>query len=152
MAYLLLQISMYIHKSSSFLYSAQDESSLPLKTSSKASEESSEQRLKNFSEKANLSFDELSLEMDSKEKNEAIEALNSIGKAAAFSAAKGYDSLEEKQVVSQYFGNFSGVLSDEEIQKMIYAKLNSPRTQNREFLEKFAKALDEPLRHINIRV
>jgi hypothetical protein len=108
--------------------------------------------LEHFSEKATLIFENLSVGLSVQEKNEAIETLNSIGKAAAFSSMNGFESQSERMVVSQYFENFGGVLSDEAIKKMIFSKLDNPNYKNRDFLENFAKALEEPLQSINIRV
>ncbi len=118
----------------------------------KGSIQRQEVQLKNFTQKANLSFENLSYAMSKKEKSEAAEALNNIGKAAAFACANGFDSQEEQGVVRQLFGNFSGVISDDAIKKMIYTKLNNPDYENREFLKSFAQSLDEPLRSINITV
>ena len=108
--------------------------------------------MENLSEKAIVTFENLSPELGLKEKEEIVKTLNSIGKAAAFASMNGFESQDERMLVSKYFGSFSGVVSDEAIKKMIFSKLNNPNYENRDFLEKFAKALDEPLQHINIRV
>lgn len=108
--------------------------------------------LKGFSEKAVFVFESMSADMSQKEKATALESLTSIGKAAAFASTNGYESQKEKLVVSQYFGNFDGVLSDEAIKRMIYTKLNNVNIDNREFLKEFASALDAPLQRINITI
>ena len=143
---------MYINNTNAFSPSAQDHTVPAIKSTVKGSVETKNIQLENLTEKANLTFENLSYGLSEKEKNEAAEALNSIGKAAAFAAINGFDSQEERGVVTQYFGNFTGVISDEAIQKMIFSKLNNPSYENREFLEKFAQDLDEPLRSINITV
>lgn len=143
---------MYINNSNSFLPSTQQQSLPSSQPMVKGSVQTEEIQLNNFTQKANLSFENLSYGMSEKEKSEVAEALNNIGKAAAFASANGFDSQEEQGVVRQLFGNFSGVISDEEIKKMIYTKLNNPDYENREFLESFAQSLDAPLRSINISV
>ena len=143
---------MYINNSSSFLYSAQDDK--PFVAQNKEVEVHIPEKvsLENFSEKAKLTFESLSAPLSLQEKNEMTVVLNSIGKAAAFASMNGYESQSERIVVNQYFENFGGVLSDEAIKKMIFTKLENPNYKNRDFLEGFAKALDEPLQSINIRV
>jgi len=143
---------MYINSTNSFLHSAQEQNLTASKSVIKGSVESKSTKLENFTEKANLTFDNLSFGLSEKEKSEIAEALNSIGQAAAFASINGFDSQEERLVVTQYFGNFSGVISDDAIKKMIFSKLNNPNFENREFFEEFAKKLDEPLDQINIRV
>lgn len=143
---------MYVQNNSSYLYSAQDEK--PLSSLKKENDEkvSTGPSLKNFSEKATLTFEDLAMGLDKEEKNDLVESLNSIGKAAAFFSMNGFESQSERMLISQYFENFGGVLSEDAIKKMIYSKLNNPSYKNRDFLERFAKALDEPLQSINIRV
>ncbi len=108
--------------------------------------------LQYFSEKAILVFERLTYEFSPEQKERSRESLSSIGKAAAFASVNGFNTQNERNVVSQYFENFSGVLSDEAIQKMIRTKLDNPNYENREFLEKFAQELGEPLQGINIKV
>lgn len=105
-----------------------------------------------FSEKAVLIFSHLTSGFSSAEKEAARESLSSIGRAAAFASANGFESQNDLALVSQYFNNFNGVLSDDAIKKMIHAKLDNPDHENRVFLERFAAALDEPLRSIDIKV
>lgn len=145
---------MYIQNSNSFLYSPQDDRApVPVKKGVNATVPSvAVPSLEHFSEKATLIFENLSMGLSPQEKNETIETLNNIGKAAAFSSMNGFESQSERMVVSQFFENFSGVLSDEAIKKMIFSKLDNPGYKNRDFLENFAKALDKPLQSINIRV
>ena len=143
---------MYINNSNSFLPSAQEQTLPSSQSMVKDSVHTEIIQLNNFTQKANQSFENLSYGMSEKEKNEMADALNNIGKAATFAFANGFDSQEEQGVVRQLFGNFSGVISDDAIKKMIYTKLNNPDYENREFLESFAQSLDEPLRSINITV
>jgi len=147
-----LRGGMYINSSNSFLHSTQDQAYSATKSTVKGSVESKSVQLEKFTEKANLTFDNMSFGLSEQEKNELADSLNSIGQAAAFASINGFESQEERLVVTQYFGNFSGVISDEAIKKMIFSKLNNPNFGNREFLEGFAKKLDEPLAQINIRV
>ncbi len=143
---------MYIQNNSSYLYSVQDEK--PLSSLKKENDEkvSADPSLKNFSEKATLAFEDLAMGLDKEEKNDLVENLNSISKTAAFFSMNGFESQSERILISQYFENFGGVLSEDAIKKMIYSKLNNPSCKNRDFLERFAKALGEPLQSINIRV
>jgi len=143
---------MYINNNSAFLYSAPEDKSSLLQKKPAEQREVSPVSLENFSEKAILTFANLTSEFSVQEKEAAREALSSIGKAAAFASINGFESQNERNVVSQFYGNFSGVLSDEAIKKMIHAKLDNPNYENRVFLEKFAVALDEPLRGIDIKV
>jgi hypothetical protein len=143
---------MYINSTNSFLHSAQEQNLSASKSLVKGSVEKKTIQLENFTEKANLTFDNMSFGLSEKEKNELADTLNSIGKAAAFASINGFESQEERNIVTQYFGNLSGVISDEAIKKMIFSKLNNPNYENRAFLEDFAKKLDEPLAQINIRV
>ena len=145
---------MYIQNSNAFLYSGQDDRTLTpgKKEAGTAVSPVSVPSLKHFSERARLIFENLSAGISPQEKNEAIESLNSIGKAAAFASMNGYESQSDRMVVSQYFENFGGVISDEAIKKMIFSKLDNPNYKHRSFLESFAKALDKPLQSINIRV
>jgi len=143
---------MYIQNSNSFLYSAQGENVASAQRKEPGVKATGAPVLENFGEKATLVFQNLSSGLSAQERNEAVETLNSIGKAAAFSSINGFESQSERMVVSQYFENFGGVLSDEAIKKMIFSKLDNPQIKNRDFLENFAKALDEPLQSINIRV
>ncbi len=143
---------MYIQNSSSFLYSAQDNNDMHAENKSVEVQPSSAPSLQHFSEKAILVFEKLTYDFAPEHKERARESLASIGKAAAFASVNGFNTQNERNVVSQYFGNFSGVLSDEAIQKMIRTKLDNPNFENREFLESFAQELGEPLKGINIKV
>lgn len=143
---------MYINNNSAFLYSAPEDKSLLSQQKSVQQKEVSSASLENFSEKAILTFANLTSEFSVQEKDAAREALSSIGKAAAFASTNGFETQNERNVVSQFYGNYSGVLSDEAIKKMIHAKLDNPNYENRAFLEKFAAALDEPLKGIDIKV
>jgi hypothetical protein len=143
---------MYINNNSAFLYSAPEDKSFAAQSQPAERRAVAQASLENFSEKAILTFANLTSEFTVQERETAKEALSSIGKAAAFASTNGFESQNERNVVSQYYGNFSGVLSDEAIKKMIHAKLDNPNYDNRVFLEKFAKALDEPLKGINIKV
>ncbi len=145
-------MSMYIQNSSSFLYSPQDDKLSAPQSKGIQVKPASTPSLENFSEKAVLVFENLSSSLSPQDKTEMIETLSSIGKAAAFSSMNGFESQSERRVVSQYFENYSGILSDEAIKKMIFSKLDNPDYKNRDFLERFANALDEPLQSINIRV
>lgn len=143
---------MYINNNSALLYSAPEDKSFLLQKKPAEQREVVPISLENFSEKAILTFVNLTSEFSVQEKETAREALSSIGKAAAFASTNGFESQNERNVVSQFYGNFSGVLSDEAIKKMIHAKLDNPNYENRVFLEKFAAALDEPLKGIDIKV
>ncbi len=143
---------MIIQNNSSSLYSAQDDSSIYTQGKTDESQAISFSSLHNFSEKAVLVFEKLTAGYTSEQKQRVKESLASIGKAAAFAATNGFTTQNERNIVSQYFGNFSGVLSDEAIRKMIHTKLDEPSFENREFLEKFAQELSQPLQGINIRV
>ena len=143
---------MYINNTNSFYHTGQQDIAYtaPLKTGKILN--TLDTYLKNFSEKAQINFESMSSNLPTEKKSELVETLNSIGKAAAFSSMNGFDTQEERLVVSQYFGNFDGVLSDEAIKKMIFSKLNNPNQEHREFLQEFAKSLDEPLKSIDITV
>lgn len=143
---------MYINNNSAFLYSAPEDKSFVSQQKSVQHKGVSPASLENFSEKAILTFANMTSEFSVDEKQAAREALSNIGKAAAFASTNGFDTQNERNVVSQLYGNFSGVLSDEAIKKMIYAKLDNPNYENRVFLEKFAAALEEPLKGIDITV
>jgi len=143
---------MYIQNNSSFLYSAHDNRHLPAEAKAVETKVSTLPSLQNFSEKAILIFERLTVGFTPEQKENVTESLASIGKAAAFAATNGFNSQNERNVVSQYFGNFTGVLSDEAIQKMIHAKLDNPNFENRAFLEEFAQELGQPLQGINIKV
>jgi len=143
---------MYINSTNSFLPSSTQHHDVVLKSAVHGSVQKQGVKLENLTEKANLTFESLSFGLRNEEKDALAEALNSIGKAAAFASINGFESQEERLIVTQYFGNFSGVISDDAIKKMIFSKLNNPNYENREFLEDFAKKLDEPLAQINIRV
>lgn len=149
---------MYIQNSHIFLPSPSEEKSgrsapTDMLAAEQAEEKSSPKAsLKNFSEKAVLLFESLSAQLDPEEKEEAAKALSSIAKAATFASMNGYESQSERLLVNQYFGNLNGVLSDDSIKKIILSKLNNPEIKSREFLEKFAFALDMPLQKINIRI
>ena len=101
---------------------------------------------------AQITFDSLSAGFTQEKKSELAKTLNSVGKAAAFSSINGFDSQDERLVVSQHFGNFEGVLSDDVIKKMILSKLKNPNIDNADFLRDFASSLDEPLKRIDISV
>ncbi len=143
---------MYINNNSAFLYSAPEEKSLLQQQKPLGQKEAAPASLEYFSEKAILTFANLTSEFSVEEKWAAREALSSIGKAAAFASTNGFETQSERNVVSQFYGNFSGVLSDAAIQKMIHAKLDNPNYENRVFLEKFSAALDEPLKGLDIKV
>ena len=143
---------MYIQNNSSFLYSAPDDKSMPAQNKMARSQASDQVPLEHFSEKAILIFERLTAGLAPSQKENARESLASIGKAAAFAATNGFNSQNELNVVSQLYGNLSGVISDEAIQKMIHAKLDNPNFENREFLESFAQELGQPLQGINIKV
>ncbi len=143
---------MYIQNNSSFLYSAPDDQSLTTQKKTTSSETSKQASLEHFSEKAILIFERSTAGFTPSQKENVRESLASIGKAAAFAATNGFNSQNELNVVSQLYGNFSGIISDEAIQKMIRAKLDNPDFENREFLERFAHELGEPLQGINIKV
>lgn len=149
---------MYIQNSSIFLSSPAEEKSERPVSSDELSKQSEEEKspapapLKNLSEKAVLLFESLSAQMDPEQKEETAKALSSISKAAVFASMNGYESQRERLLVSHYFDNLSGVLSDDAIKKIIFSKLNNPDTKSREFLEKFASALDAPLQKIDIRI
>lgn len=149
---------MYIQHNRIFLPSPSEEKSgRPAPADTLAAEQADEKSspktsFKNLSEKAVLLFESLSAQMDPEEKEEAAKALNSISKAAAFASMNGYESQSERLLVNYYFGNLSGVLSDDAIKKIILSKLNNPEIKSREFLEKFASALDLPLQKIDIRI
>jgi len=143
---------MYIQNNNSFLYSAQEE-----KTYASVIKENKPQDvlgvyLENFSEKAQINFESLSSAFSKEKKAELIKTLNNIGKAAAFSSMNGFNSQEERLLVSQYFNNFEGVISDDMIKKMIFSKLDNANLEEAEFLRDFASSLDEPLQSINITV
>ena len=143
--------SMYVQSSHSFMHASYEEV-VPSAPKSKHEQSSSQESLEHFSEKAVLTFEGMNSGLDTESKNEIIHTLNSIGKAAAFASVNGYMSQSERQVVNQYFENFEGVLSDDQIKKMIFTKLDNPNFKHRDFLERFAQALDEPLAHIDIRI
>jgi hypothetical protein len=149
---------MYIQNSSIFLPSLSEEKSgRPVPADALLAEQAEEKSslkasLKNFSEKAVLLFESLTAQLNPEQKEEAAKALSSISKAAAFASMNGYESQNERLLVNHYFGNLSGVLSDDAIKKIILSKLNNPEIKSREFLEKFASALDLPLQKIDIRI
>lgn len=143
---------MYINNNSAFLYSAPEDKSFLSQQKPVQQKEVSSASLENFSEKAIMTFANVTSEFSIQEKESAREALSNIGKAAAFASTNGFETQNERNVVSQLYSNFSGVLSDEAIKKMIYAKLDNPNYENRGFLEKFAAALEEPLKGIDITV
>jgi len=143
---------MYIQNSNSFLYSPPEDRSLPSQPKSAEVQAVSRSALENFSERAVMTFESMTAGFSSKQREDAARALTSIGKAAAFASMNGFESQEERLVVSQYFGNFSGVLSDDAIKKMIQSKLDNPNFENREFLSNFAAALDAPMQSIDIKV
>lgn len=143
---------MYIQNNSSFQYSAPDDNFSPAKTTRAQTHETSNHSLENFSEKAMLIYEKSTAGMNPEQKEKIRESLSSIGKAAAFASINGFDSQNERNVVSQYFGNLSGVVSDETIRKMIHSKLDNPSFENREFFENFSNELDRPLQGINIKV
>lgn len=143
---------MYIQNNSSFLYSAPEDQNISTQNKAVRSQVSEQASLEHFSEKAILIFERLTAGFTPSQKEDARESLASIGKAAAFAATNGFNSQSELNVVSQLYGNFSGVISDEAIQKMIHSKLDNPNFEDRAFLESFAKELDQPLQGINIKV
>ena len=143
---------MYVQNNSSFLYSAPDDKSMPAQNKTMRSQGSEQVSLEHFSEKAILIFEKLTAGFAPSQKENVQESLASIGKAAAFASTNGFNSQSELNVVSQLYGNFSGVISDEAIQKMIRTKLDNPNFKNRAFLESFAKELGQPLQGINIKV
>lgn len=143
---------MYIQNNSSFLYSAPDDKNMPAQNKAVASQTSEQIPLEHFSEKAILIFEKLTTGLAPSQKENVRESLASIGKAAAFASTNGFNSQSELNVVSQLYGNFSGIISDEAIQKMIRTKLDNPNFENRVFLENFAKELGQPLQGINIKV
>jgi len=108
--------------------------------------------LKNFSEKAQINFESLSSGLPQETKDELIQTLNSIGKAAAFSSMNGFEAQDERLVVSRYFQNFEGVLSDDLIKQMIMSKLENSNIEHGEFLKSFADSLTEPIQSIDISV
>ena len=143
---------MYINSNNSFSYSPPQERN-PLSHVKETSVPTTlDTYLKNFSDRANINFESLSSGLSAQKKDELAQALNSIGKAAAFSSINGFDSQDERLVVSQLFGNLEGVISDEAIKKMIFSKLNGPNIENAEFLQEFALSLEEPLKRIDIKV
>ncbi|MDF1882019.1 hypothetical protein JHD50_12035 [Sulfurimonas sp. MAG313] len=143
---------MYINNNNSFLYSQPQEKKATPPAQEKKVENTLDTYLKNFSEKAQIAFDTLSSGMSQSRKKGLEETLNSIGKAASFSSLNGFDSQSERLVVSQYFGNFDGVLSDDAIKKMILSRLDNLKTDEVAFFQDFAKALDSPLKSIDITV
>lgn len=143
---------MYIQNNSSFQYSAPDENLSSVGATRAQTQEPSGNSLENFSEKAILIYEKSTALFSNEQKQKISEGLASIGKAAAFASMNGFDSQNERNVVNQYFGNLSGVVSDEAIRKMIHTKLDNPSFENREFFEKFSSELDQPLQGINIKV
>jgi len=143
---------MYINNTNSFYHTGQQDIAYAASTKGSKAPNTLDTYLKNFSEKAQISFESLSSNLSSDKKAELVDTLNSIGKAAAFSSMNGFETQDERLLVNQYFGNFDGVLSDEAIKKMIFSRLNNPNQENREFLKDFAKSLDEPLSSIDITV
>lgn len=143
---------MYIQNHSSFLYSAQEDKTNLTQAKETKPQNSLDIYLKNFSQKAQISFESLSAALPNETKMELIKTLNNIGKAAAFSSMNGFDSQEERLLVSRYFDNFEGVISDDMIKNMIYSKLDNSNVEQAEFLQDFASSLDEPLQSIDIKV
>lgn len=143
---------MYINNNNSFLYSPPQERAVYSHAKETNIPNTLDTYLKNFSERAQINFESLSSGLPQDKKDELAQSLSNIGKAAAFSSINGFDSQEERLVVSQLFGNYEGVLSDEAIKKMILSKLDTPNLENAEFLEAFANSLDEPLKSIDITV
>ncbi len=143
---------MYIQNNSSFLYSAPDDQNIPVHKTVTKTQTSQQASLEHFSEKAILIFERSTAGFTPSQKENVRESLASIGKAAAFAATNGFNSQNELNVVSRVYGNFSGIISDEAIQKMIRAKLDNPNFENRAFFERFAQELGEPLQGINIKV
>jgi peptidoglycan hydrolase-like protein with peptidoglycan-binding domain len=143
---------MYIQNNNSFAYSPSEDRAFT-KTSVKDNiKQIDATSFKGFSEKAVLTFENLTARMSPKDKSEATQSLNNIGKAAAFASVNGYNSNTDRQVITQYFENFGGYLSDDEIKKMISIKLDTKETLSKEFLFNFSLALDEPLQRINIKI
>ena len=143
---------MYVQNSNSFLYSAPQQNTQDYAIKEIKAQLPNEVSLENFSEKASISFNALTLGLETQEKNRLASKLNSISKAAAFSSLNGFDSQQERNVVNQYFGNFEGVLSDEAIINMINSKLNNPAYKDREFLQSFVQSLESPLQSIDITI
>ncbi len=143
---------MYVQSAPSNLYSASNDSPSASHTQQAHSGEHKRAVLEHFSEKAIMVFEQMSSGLNTERKEKLVYELNNIGKAAAFASTNGYESQNERMVVSQYFEQLGGVISDEAIKKMIYTKLNNPAFENRAFFEEFAKALDKPLQRINITV
>jgi len=143
---------MYVQNKNSFLYSAPEQNTQTYSIQEIKAQLPKEVSLENFSEKASISFNSLTLGLSSEEKSALAKHLNSISKAASFSSLNGFDSQQERNLVSQYFGAFEGVLSDDAIISMINSKLNNPNYKDREFLESFVQSLEAPLQKINIRV
>ena len=143
---------MYINNTNSFYNTGQQDIAYNASPKEGKISNTLESYLRNFSEKAQISFESLSSTLPADKKTELIDTLNSIGKAAAFSSTNGFNAQDERLLVNQYFGNFDGVLSDEAIKKMIFSRLNNPSQENREFLQDFAQSLDEPLKSIDITV
>jgi hypothetical protein len=143
---------MYVQNNSSFLYSAQEDKNNLAQVKEKKPQNTLEVYLKNFSEKAQVSFESLSSTLPKETKTELIKTLNNIGKAAAFSSMNGFDSQDERLLVNQYFNNFEGVISDDMIKRMIFSKLDNSDLEHAKFLREFASSLDEPLKSIDITV
>lgn len=148
---------MQIQNNNSFSYAAQDNRAFLNSTPRQNSERNIQKSVaptefKGFSEKAVLTFENLTTTLNPIEKSEAAAALNNIGKAAAYAAVNGYDSQDERLVVNQVFDSFSGVLSDDQIKKMISSKLDTAEPKDRAFLQNFSAALDEPLQRIDIKI
>ena len=143
---------MYVQNNSSFLYSAQEDKTNLAQVKENKPQNTLDLYLKNFSEKAQINFESLSASLPKETKTELIKTLNNIGKAAAFSSMNGFESQKERLLVSQYFNNFEGVISDDMIKRMIFSKLDTPNLEHAEFLQDFASSLDEPLQSIDITV
>lgn len=143
---------MYVQNSSASLYSAPEEKLLSKSIRETQADNPVKSSLENFSEKAVMTFESMSIGLSPEKREELTKTLNTIGKAAAFASMNGFESQSERMIVTQYFENLGGVISDDAIKKMIFSKLNNPGMENAGFLKEFAAALDEPLKHIDISV
>lgn len=142
----------YSQNSNPFFNAATQQNSKAVSQAQGTQENALDIYLKNFSEKAQINFESLSSGLPQETKDELIKSLNNIGKAAAFSSMNGFEAQDERLLVSQFFQNFDGVLSDDAIKKMIMSKLENSTMENQEFLKSFADSLDAPIQSIDISV
>jgi len=140
------------HQNNSSFFNAAAQQSTKASQAQVVKENTLDVYLKNFSEKAQINFESMSSALPQETKEELVQTLNSIGKAAAFSSMNGFEAQDERLLVSQYFQNFDGVLSDDAIKKMIMSKLENSTMQNQAFLKSFADSLDTPIQSIDISV